>query len=381
MLAYTFYENDNRVRRYAEALAERGDYVDAIVLRHEGQAYNEKFKKVNLYRIQKRAFNEKSQLSYLFKILLFLMKASILLIKKQITRRYDLIHIHSIPDFAVFAAWFPKLMGAKIFLDIHDIVPELYASKFGKDEKSSLFKSLLIVEKLSCSFASYVIIANHLWYEKIIKRSVTKEKCSVYINYPDPNIFIKKKRSRMDHKFILAYPGTLNYHQGLDIAVKAIKRLESTISEIELKIYGDGPEKKNLEILVEKLKLQDKVKFIGLIPMEKIAQDMVNVDIGLVPKRNDGFGNEAFSTKTLEFMMLGIPIIISDTKIDKYYFNSNIVSFFKSGDVQDLSRAIFEIYRNDGERNKQSEKAFAYVQQHSWETMKHHYYKLVDNIC
>ena len=30
MVAYSFYETDNRVRRYAEALARRGDKVDAL---------------------------------------------------------------------------------------------------------------------------------------------------------------------------------------------------------------------------------------------------------------------------------------------------------------------------------------------------------------
>ena len=43
VLAYTFNESDSRVKRYFEALAEREDYVDAIVLRHEGQEYKEKF--------------------------------------------------------------------------------------------------------------------------------------------------------------------------------------------------------------------------------------------------------------------------------------------------------------------------------------------------
>ena len=37
MVAYTFYETDNRVRRYAEALVNRGDQVDAIVLARDGQ--------------------------------------------------------------------------------------------------------------------------------------------------------------------------------------------------------------------------------------------------------------------------------------------------------------------------------------------------------
>ena len=49
-----------------------------------------------------------------------------------------MIHVHSVPDFLVFAALVPKLLGARIILDIHDILPEFYASKFGASKDSRL---------------------------------------------------------------------------------------------------------------------------------------------------------------------------------------------------------------------------------------------------
>ena len=59
-----------------------------------------------------------------------------LLMRRHVKARYQLIHVHSVPDFLVFAAWFPKLTGAKIILDIHDLLPELYAGKYGTDHNS-----------------------------------------------------------------------------------------------------------------------------------------------------------------------------------------------------------------------------------------------------
>jgi glycosyltransferase involved in cell wall biosynthesis len=44
---------------------------------------------------------------------------------------------------------------------------------------------------------------------------------------------------------------------------------------------------------------------------------MENADLGVVPKRNDPFGDEAFSTKILEFMAMGVPVIVSETRIDR----------------------------------------------------------------
>lgn len=73
MVAYTFYEQDNRVRRYAEALARRGDQVDAVVLRMEGQSSKDVIEGVTVYRIQRRVVTEKGKLTYLAKLLLFLL--------------------------------------------------------------------------------------------------------------------------------------------------------------------------------------------------------------------------------------------------------------------------------------------------------------------
>ena len=79
MLAYTFYEIDGRVVRYAETLAKRGDHVDVIALRHKGQLLHENIRGVNLFRIQERQLNEKGKLSYLLRLLKFFFKTTVFL--------------------------------------------------------------------------------------------------------------------------------------------------------------------------------------------------------------------------------------------------------------------------------------------------------------
>src|ERR1039457_172887 len=192
MLAYTFYETDNRVRRYAEALVKRGDEVDAICLAREGQPAFEVMHGVKVFRIQKRVIDEKGPVSYLMKLLMFFCRSAWLVTKKHLRRPYNVIHVHSVPDFEVFAALIPHLMGARVILDIHDIVPELYASKFKVGERSLVFRFLVLLERLSIAFSNYVIIANDLWYEKLVRRSVRPEKCIAITNYPDLSIFWRR---------------------------------------------------------------------------------------------------------------------------------------------------------------------------------------------
>ncbi len=141
MVTHSFYESDNRVIRYAESLAPRSDHVDVVALRRAPDlAREETIGGVSVFRIQDRFGKDQNfkSGSYLWPLLRFLAASSWGLTRRHWRRRYDLVHVHNIPDFLVFAAWSPKLTGAKMILDIHDIVPELFASKFGASRQSGL---------------------------------------------------------------------------------------------------------------------------------------------------------------------------------------------------------------------------------------------------
>jgi glycosyltransferase involved in cell wall biosynthesis/peptidoglycan/xylan/chitin deacetylase (PgdA/CDA1 family) len=380
MLVYSFYESDNRVMRYAEALVKRGDSVDVIALRKEGTPHYEEIRGVKVYRIQKRMIDEKGKISYLLKLIAFLFNSLIFLTNRHLKNSYDLIHVHSVPDFEVFATIFPKLQGAKIILDIHDIVPEFYASKFHENEKSTLFKALVMLERISSEYADHVIISNHLWEKTILSRSVERDKCTVIMNYPDESIFYQRSRERNDGKFVMIYPGTLGWHQGLDIAIQAFASIKDQAPETEFHIYGRGPEKKKLERLIAELGLENRVFIKETVPIEQIAHVMANADLGIIPKRNDPFGGEAFSTKILEFMSLGVPVIVSETKIDKFYFNDSVLKFFKPEDANDLAQCMLSLRNDKDLRDRLCENAQKFVENYSWEKKKQEYLGLVDSL-
>lgn len=380
MMAYSFYESDNRIMRYADALAERGDDVEVIALQNEGTDAFERIRNVNVYRIQKRLINEKNKLTYLTRLLTFLLKSMVTITKKHYVNPYDAIHIHSVPDFEVFAAWIPKIKGAGIILDIHDIVPEFYASKFGTGKDSIIFKALVSLERLSIKFSNHVIISNHLWYKTLTARSVDQNKCTTVMNYPDEAIFYPRLVERTDNKFIMIYPGTLGWHQGLDVAIKAFARIKDQAPQAEFHIYGRGTEKENLSSLIDNLSLKDRVFLKDPKPIDQIAQVMAGADLGIVPKRNDPFGGEAFSTKILEFMSLGIPVIVSRTKIDSFYFNDSVVQFFEPDNDEDLAKAMLLIINSEEHRSRLKENTRLFVEDFKWSKKKDEYFRLVDSV-
>jgi len=379
MIAYTFYESDSRVKQYSEALAERGDEVEVIALRREGQKKQGVLNNVNVFRIQNRAFNESSKFKYLLKIILFLINSTYFVTKRFLQKRYDIIHVHSIPDFEVFSTIFCRFLGAKIILDIHDIVPEFYLSKFGMDKTNFLFKVLLVIEKISIRFSHHVIIANAIWKERLIERAITKERITDLVNYPNLKIFSEKNQNQ-NEKYTILYPGSLNWHQGLDIAIKAVDLAKQKISNIEFNIYGDGPERLFLENLVSDLNLHNIVYFHDLVTREEIAQIIAESDIGIIPKRAVGFGNEAYSTKIMQFMACNVPVIVSKTRVDSYYFNDSIVSFFESENEHDLADKIVFLHDNAGYGKTQASKAKEFISKNNWNHKKHIYFDIIDSL-
>lgn len=383
MLTYSIYESDGRIRRYAEALARRGDMVDVVAL--EGLNDQSKVSTLNgvtIHHIQRRTHNESSHWSYAFRLTQFVVRSLIVLAFLHRRHRYDVVHIHNMPDFLVFAAWYPKMCGARLILDIHDIVPELFASKFNARLRDLYKTGLLFVEKMSAQFVDHVIVSNHLWSEKLTARSVRSAHCSVVVNLPDPDVFFRRTRTRHDGRFIVLFPGSLQWHQGLDIAIRAFAEFKKRIPNSEFHLYSSQDEKPTswLKGIASELGIASSVKFCGLAPLDAIADIIANADLGVVPKRADSFGNEAYSTKILEFMSQGVPVVASRTKIDSYYFDDETIRFFPSGDSAAMAEAMYEVASNSELRERLIHRGLEYVKRHGWEQDKREYFDLIDGL-
>jgi glycosyltransferase involved in cell wall biosynthesis len=381
MVAYTGYDSDNRVRRYAETLAKHGCRVDAIALGGAGLAPRGVLNGVQVFRIQRRIRDEKNKFAYLAKLLLFFIRSMLLLMREHIKEPYDLIHVHTVPDFEVFAAWYPKLFGAKVILDIHDILPEFYASKFNASPNSITFKLLVAMEKMSAAFSDHVIAANHIWEKRLKERSVDKSKCTTFLNYPDTDVFKRQGRNRKDKKFVLLYPGSINYHQGLDIGIRAFALIKDEVPNAEFHIYGtSGDQLSLLRGLIPDLGLEGRVYLKDSIPFDNVPFVIENSDLGIVPKRNSGFGNEAFSTKILEFMYMNVPVIVPNTAIDTYYFNESVVKFFRAEDEQSLADAMLLLIKNPTLRESLVRSANEFVRKYTWNVNQASYLDLVESL-
>jgi glycosyltransferase involved in cell wall biosynthesis len=384
MLAYTNYESDNRVRRYAETLAKRGDHVDVFALGEDCSPKGAKqLNGVTVYHIQDRKYNERSKWTYASRLLRFLCRSAVVLSRMHVRNRYDVIHVHNMPDFLVFAAWYPKLTGAKLILDVHDIVPELFENKFKTRLNAVYVAFLKAVEKLSASFVDHVIVSNHLWQDTLTARSVDAKNCSVMVNHVDPGVFSRHVRTRDEERYIVLFPGSFQRHQGLDIALEAFVHFKQEVPNAEFHLYGGSNDviRAELREQVQRLDLNRSVKFFDIVPLDKMAEVIANADLGVVPKRADSFGNEAYSTKIMEFMSQGLPVVVSKTKIDAFYFQEGVVHFFPSGDSVAMAKAMLDVANDKCLRESLIARGYEYVERNGWDQKKSEYLNLIDSLA
>ena len=383
MVSYSLHP-DSRVYRYLQSLNKRGDRVDVVCLGKIGEPYHESYSGGDIYRIQTREFNEQSPISHLMGLIKFLILSTVTCTRLYLKYRYELIHFHNVPDFGVFCTLIPKLIGAKVFLDIHDIVPEFYIRKFSVGEDHYIIKRLKWIEKVSCAFADHVITVTDLWRDRLIdRRSVSPEKCSVVLNVPYTGLFepIKEISDTKNGKFLLSYHGNLTEPTGTDIAVRAVGIVKEKIADIELQITGKGREYQRLRRLTRELGLDDYVRFVNRVSIDEIPGILARADVGIDPKRGGVYAGETLSVKAMEYLSMRIPLIISRTKTAQLYFDDSMVSFFEPDDAEDLARCIVELYEAPEKRNAMIKGAERFNQRYFWGLFEKAYFDLVDRLC
>jgi hypothetical protein len=74
-------------------------------------------------------------------------------------------------------------------------------------------------------------------------------------------------------------------------------------------------------------------------------------------------------------------VIVSNTKIDTYYFNESLVKFFKAGDEEDLAQCMFSMISDRDARERLTKNSLQFIQGQNWATKKHEYLELVDGLA
>jgi len=381
-IALTNYPADARVRVEAEALVARGMRVDVICPWTPSLEGRRSIEGVDIHPVGTRERqNELSPLAYVRRDVTFVARAALTALRLHLRSRYDVVQVHTMPDYLVAAAVLPKVLGAKVVLDVHDLVPELYAAKFGVDESSLIIKLMRLVERCCIGFADHALAVHGPHLEALVRHGNRESKFSIVMNTPDTRLFTRRQEPSLSGPFVLLYHGTVSRRQGLETAIRAVEIARQTYDDIELLIIGEGDDIERLKGIIDARGLGEAVRIEGVRPIEQLEPFFARASAGIVPFEDNLFTRYMLPVKLLEDVALGLPVISSQTPTIRAYFDDTMISFVRPGDAADLAAKILALRRDPKLRESLVRNADTFLDRYAWDRESDRYHELIESLA
>jgi glycosyltransferase involved in cell wall biosynthesis len=119
---------------------------------------------------------------------------------------------------------------------------------------------------------------------------------------------------------VVIYQGALNLGRGIDLLIRSMQHFP----EAHLWIIGDGDITGSLKKLAWDLEVNDRVKFVGRVPLDKLWRYTARAHLGVSLEENLGLNYEyALPNKLFDYIQARIPVVVSDLPemaaiIDRY---------------------------------------------------------------
>ena len=373
-----YYPDEPHLRRDAETLASAGYAVDVMCLKRKGQKSREVIDGVNLYRLA-LDHQRSGGIRYIYEYLSFFVQALALLTLLSFTRRYAAVQVINLPDFLVFTAVVPKMLGAKVALNFFELMPEVFADKFDLKLTHPVVKTLLAVEKLSAVFADKVIAANGvLQRARLAKNGIRAAKIASILNVPDDAVFYPRTRAGNQHGYKIVTHGSILERYGLQYLIKAVAMAAKNVPGIKLIIIGEGEYRPQLEQLAVSLGVTNIVQFKGRLPLDEMLDLIAGADVGavsLVPQNQP-----QMPCKLFEYLAMGKPVVCASLPAVLPYFSEDSVTYYAPEDFKELSRCLIELYHNPVKRSCLASTGNANYQKYSWAMQKPQFLEIFEQM-
>jgi glycosyltransferase involved in cell wall biosynthesis len=378
MIAYANYFTDARIKNYVDALLRNGFEVDVFAL--GGRDATDKAG-LRVFSLMEKHLGS-SPLGLVVSQLWFILKAAVVVGCRFMQRRYRVVHVHNMPDAIVFCALVPKLGGARVILDVHDTLPEAYATKFDLRLSHPLIKALRWEELWSARFANEVIATNTLHKEVLCEHGIPEDKIDIIMNLGNERLFRPGATRRTNDRLTLAYHGTIAERLGLDLILRAVALAREDCPGVQLLLIGDGDFLPTVRTLIDELDLADCVTVIGFVPVEELPQHLANVDIGIVGNRSytEAKRNYMLPVKMLEYAAMEIPTITPRLRIIREYFDDDNALFYAPDDVEDMASQIVRACRETDLIETLKRHLRTFNQRYNWSASEAEYLQIVSRL-
>src|ERR1035438_2797779 len=349
---------------------------------HSAELSRECVDQVNVFRLPMTHIRGKKS-SYLSNYLRFFVRSFRWLSRQRSRRRYDVVHVHNMPDFLVFAALLDKFRGTGIILDLHDPMPELMMSIYGLQSADWQVRVLRVLERWSIRFANVVMTPNIAFRDLFNSRGSPPGKMKIIMNSPEaifnPDRYPGAGRNhRSDGSFRIMHHGSIVHRHGLDLLVEAAAKIRSRIPGLQVDIYG--PREPYLDTVLERaraLGISDIVHYHGNKSGSEIAQAILDTDLGVIPNRRSLFTEINFPTRIFEYLAMGRLVVAPATKGITDYFGPEDLLMYEQDNVDAMAERILWVREQPEAAKAVLERGRQVYQRHLWSDEEARFLELV----
>ncbi|MFE5051404.1 glycosyltransferase family 4 protein [Streptomyces sp. NPDC056637] len=231
----------------------------------------------------------------------------------------DVVHACNPPDLLFLPALWLKRRGARFVFDQHDLVPELYLSRFGRGE-DLLYRAVCALERRTYRAADVVLATNESYRDVAMSRGGQRpEDVFVVRSAPAVDRFQPvppEPELKRGKAHLLCYLGVMGPQDGVDYALRALAKLrdESGRTDWHAVFVGAGDAFDAMVELSQRLGLSEQVQFTGRIPEAELVRYLSTADVCLSPDPRNPLNDVSTMNKVLEYMAMGRPIVSFDLK-------------------------------------------------------------------
>ena len=296
-----------------------------------------------------------------------------LALKLNRRHRYAAVHACNPPDILLWPVLPMRLRGTKFVFDHHDLVPELFLSRF-HERKTLLYRLSMLAERLTFALAHGVISTNESYRRVAIERGrMDPDDVQVVRSAPEVARFdtAEPDESRKKGKpFLACYLGVMGPQDGIDYALRAIASLAETRDDFHTIFVGSGDAFDDMVALSHELGLDDVVEFTGRVSDEELATILRTADVGLAPDPLNPLNDVSTMNKIMEYMALGLPLVSFDL-VEARVSAGDAAVYATPNDEVEFGSLIGSLFDNPDERARMVEIGAARMAgELSWQTSR-----------
>jgi glycosyltransferase involved in cell wall biosynthesis len=367
------------VKRQAEALAEAGYEVEVLCMRSPDRPRRTVVNGIDVTSLP-ASLGRSSGVRYLADYAWFFVLAGATLTRRHLRRRYAVIQVNTMPDFLVFAAAPPKLLGTRVLAYMNEPSPELAETLFGSRR---LARAMAWVEQRALRYADHAVTVTEQLKQRYVERGARADDITVVLNGAAPQALLTTwtpppPEPRRD--FTIVCHGSIEHRYGQDTIVEAVRLLRDELPDLRVVFTGRGSFVETLLGTIEEQGLDDIISFEGWVDTHRLYDLLHTAAAGIVAQKASPYSHLVSTNKMVDYWIFGLPVIASRLRAVSEMYGDDVLEYYEPGDPVDLARAIRRLHDDPARREALAAGGRLAQEQNGWMVQRQRYLGVYDGL-